>query len=242
MTRRGASMISRPVQASRLFVKLPYYDDINLIATNTATYGEYIFSQDGIYDPDITVTGHQPRGRDQYAALYENYLVHGLKYKFTIRVASSESNSTTAGPFTWGLAIGPENYDFQFTTLQDIMEYPKSKFLRRKNLLTRASSTDALYSGYYATPGQYTIYGYVSTKSIHKYYGGNDNSTGQTFTYPTDYKAAVGANPSANNFLVLYAASLQDLGIAAKNLPALNVQAELVYYVEFMTPLFPTAS
>jgi len=35
----------------------------------------YTFSANGMYDPNITGTGHQPRGFDQLMALYDHYIV-----------------------------------------------------------------------------------------------------------------------------------------------------------------------
>ena len=35
----------------------------------------YVFSANGLYDPNITGTGHQPRGFDQLMSLYDHYLV-----------------------------------------------------------------------------------------------------------------------------------------------------------------------
>jgi hypothetical protein len=39
------------------------------------TPGLNVFSANGLYDPDITGTGHQPRGFDQLIALYDHYVV-----------------------------------------------------------------------------------------------------------------------------------------------------------------------
>ncbi len=34
-----------------------------------------VFTANGLFDPDITGTGHQPRGFDQFMALYDKYVV-----------------------------------------------------------------------------------------------------------------------------------------------------------------------
>lgn len=39
----------------------------------------YVFSCNGLYDPNITGTGHQPRGFDQLMALYDHYVVIGAR-------------------------------------------------------------------------------------------------------------------------------------------------------------------
>lgn len=52
--------------------------------------GVHVFSMNGMYDPDITGTGHQPRGFDQLMALYSQYTVIGCKIKTDYIVASAE--------------------------------------------------------------------------------------------------------------------------------------------------------
>lgn len=41
--------------------------------------GVYVFSTNGMYDPDITGAGHQPLGFDQWMALYNSYQVLSSK-------------------------------------------------------------------------------------------------------------------------------------------------------------------
>lgn len=45
--------------------------------------GVHVISANGIYDPDITATGHQPRGFDQLMTMYDHYVVVGAKIKVT---------------------------------------------------------------------------------------------------------------------------------------------------------------
>jgi hypothetical protein len=58
---------------------LPYYDYGQTVSGGVATAGTRFFSCNGIYDPDITGTGHQPMGFDQMMLLYEQYTVMGAK-------------------------------------------------------------------------------------------------------------------------------------------------------------------
>lgn len=71
---------------------------LRYIATNVATASagtlyQYTFGANSIFDPDVTGVGHQPLYRDQYAALYENYVVLGSKITITW------NNSNTATPY-----------------------------------------------------------------------------------------------------------------------------------------------
>lgn len=56
----------------------------NFISVNPAAGGiaaTHVFSANGLYDPDITGTGHQPIGFDQLMVLYDHYTVVASKIK-----------------------------------------------------------------------------------------------------------------------------------------------------------------
>lgn len=56
----------------------------NFIAVNPGAAGiadTHVFSANGLYDPDITGTGHQPIGFDQLMVIYDHYTVIGSKIK-----------------------------------------------------------------------------------------------------------------------------------------------------------------
>ena len=50
---------------------------------STTFLGTYIFSVNGIYDPDITGVGHQPSGFDQLMTMYDHFVVIGAKITVT---------------------------------------------------------------------------------------------------------------------------------------------------------------
>jgi hypothetical protein len=58
---------------NRLRANLKYVS--NVFLSSGVTPGTNVFSANGLYDPDITGTGHQPRGFDQLIALYDHYVV-----------------------------------------------------------------------------------------------------------------------------------------------------------------------
>lgn len=57
---------------------LRYAQHVNVTST-TGSIGSNVFRANGIYDPDYTGTGHQPMGRDQWAALFNHAVVLGSK-------------------------------------------------------------------------------------------------------------------------------------------------------------------
>lgn len=54
-----------------------------------------VFAANGIFDPDITGIGHQPLYRDQYAAIYDQYVVIGSK--ITVHFISNVSYNVIVG-------------------------------------------------------------------------------------------------------------------------------------------------
>jgi hypothetical protein len=56
-----------------LKARMKYVSPVTL--SSGVTPGVNVFSANGLYDPDITGTGHQPRGFDQLIALYDHYVV-----------------------------------------------------------------------------------------------------------------------------------------------------------------------
>ncbi len=53
------------------YTKLRYTDSLT-VQHSFGNAGTYIFRANDCYDPDLTSTGHQPRGFDQFMSLYIN--------------------------------------------------------------------------------------------------------------------------------------------------------------------------
>jgi len=80
---------SKPLFPWRTRRTLTYYDSSSII-TGTSTNNAYVFAANGLYDPDITSTGHQPMGFDQMMAFYNHYTVLSTKIRV---IASNSSNA-----------------------------------------------------------------------------------------------------------------------------------------------------
>jgi hypothetical protein len=76
----------------QLRMKLRYVFSVRL-TTGLGTPARYQFSCNGLFDPDITGTGHQPMYFDQMMALYNHYTVMNSKASFTFMPASTIFNS-----------------------------------------------------------------------------------------------------------------------------------------------------
>ena len=66
-----------PLKTQQL-VKFNYGEHFD-INPGAGTAGQYVFSCNGLFDPNISGIGHQPRGFDQVMTLYDHYVVVGSK-------------------------------------------------------------------------------------------------------------------------------------------------------------------
>ncbi len=82
----------RQVQPKALSGILPYASIGNTIVGTTGATGVQIYSANGMYDPDVTITGHQPRGFDNYMALYDHYLVRKCHLEVVFTPANVDVN------------------------------------------------------------------------------------------------------------------------------------------------------
>jgi len=100
-----------------------YIDNFNLASTTGAPAG-YVISCNGMFDPNISGTGHQPMYFDQFSAIYDHYVVIGSK--ITIKAAG---NLATSVPVVIGLFI---NDDTTITTgtVQAISEQSSAKMFK----------------------------------------------------------------------------------------------------------------
>jgi len=100
---KAVGPVRAPLRGNQPFV-MRYYDVVSLNTSSTAP-AVYVMAMNGMYDPNITSTGHQPRGFDEMMALYENYYVTEATIRFSIQNFTSENtifgininNSTSVG-------------------------------------------------------------------------------------------------------------------------------------------------
>jgi len=84
---------SLPTFGFRHRTTLRYAEHIDFGAQNNATQG-YAFAANGLYDPNITGTGHQPKGFDQLMLFFQHFQV--LAAKITVQMYSELNAATQA--------------------------------------------------------------------------------------------------------------------------------------------------
>lgn len=97
--------------AKSKMVRLRYAEEFTL-NPDLGGIASYVFSANGMYDPNVTGTGHQPSGFDQNMAFFDHYTVIGSRIKAKFFDANGSNgipayfdvlltdNGTTAGTFT----------------------------------------------------------------------------------------------------------------------------------------------
>lgn len=76
LRRNATDMSARwaPVFPARTLRRLRYSDNFNL-AGSSGVVASYVFAANGLFDPNVTGTGHQPMGFDQLMLSYNHYIV-----------------------------------------------------------------------------------------------------------------------------------------------------------------------
>lgn len=120
-----------------IYSRLTYVDAVE-VAPVTAITEPYQFRGNGLYDPDVTSTGHQPMYFDQYAAIYRKYRV--LASKIHLEVLNQSSLS---GMY---FCVYPSTDAATINTLTTVLEQPRAKVLRAIPVGTRVSHNIRMYA------------------------------------------------------------------------------------------------
>jgi len=99
--RRRGSRRSRVVSRAGPFpgsylTKLRYSEGAALSFPGTSVPVHYRFHINSIFDPNLTGTGHQPLGHDQFSSLYNKYRVYGMKYRITFTNRDTNDHAEVA--------------------------------------------------------------------------------------------------------------------------------------------------
>nr|UOF80607.1 capsid protein [Cressdnaviricota sp.] len=139
--RYGSSKISsvtvrgNPGFPDEFNTKLVYIGSATL-AGGVPTPNAHVMNANGLYDPDDTSTGHQPKYYDQLTAMYGKYLVYGVKYE----VQFNNGASTAA----FGVVTFNET-DISGRTVESLQE---NRYSQLVSLGQTAGSATATVKGY----------------------------------------------------------------------------------------------
>lgn len=105
--------LSTPLMPVSKWAKIPYYDQNNF-STGAVASGGYVFTANGLWDPNITGTGHQPMGFDQIMVFYEHYTV--TSSRITVNFFNNDADDSVVV----GILLAPDaNIETNFSKLNE---------------------------------------------------------------------------------------------------------------------------
>jgi len=98
-----------PIAPARRTCRLRY-SDYCALSSASGVIAAYVFTANGLYDPNRTGTGHQPLGFDQMMLSYEHFAVVSSKITATFRntTSSTPTVAITVAPSTTNLTSIPQ--------------------------------------------------------------------------------------------------------------------------------------
>lgn len=119
-TRRPRKSNTLTLQKS-VHSKLRYGEQILIAGSAAGSASVYNFTANGLYDPNITGVGHQPRNFDQLMGFYDHYIVKGSK--MIARFSHEEADPIVVG------ILQRDSASTGTLSPTDILEYPKARFV-----------------------------------------------------------------------------------------------------------------
>lgn len=169
-------VVNRALQpiAQRYICKMKYAE-----TTSTSALGEYRFNLNSIFDPNRSGVGHQPYGHDTLQTLYNRYRVISCGYRI------QAVQTATGVPIQ--LACQPANEQLTYTTISEMKENPRAKYVT-------------------VSPGAPAVYltGKVYLPSL-------VGRTKAQYMADDRYQAEYGASPAENAILNIKAQTIADV-------------------------------
>lgn len=135
--KRSVLSFSKAPMPNKFATKLRYAESFSLNPPAGGLVGTYIFSANGLYDPNVTGVGHQPRGFDQIMTMYDHATVIGSKITVHFTTAGLVGVS---GPLTVGIALKDGT-----TAASSKNDYMEGRNVR-SGILRRNATTDDCFS------------------------------------------------------------------------------------------------
>lgn len=97
-TAMQSSLTQTPIwPVSKLIHNQLYYDYQQTLSSATGLVSSRVYTANGLFDPDITGTGHQPIGFDQLMLAYEHYST--IRSKITVTFNNTINNAARVGVY-----------------------------------------------------------------------------------------------------------------------------------------------
>lgn len=103
------------------------YTNAHSLAPSTTGSDWVVYNANSVYSPENSGGGHQPMGFDQYALLYNHYIVLGAKIVVTFTPQFSASADVAAGKDIFAI-VGLRDTSSTVTTMTRNMEMPQTRW------------------------------------------------------------------------------------------------------------------
>lgn len=122
--KRNMLSFTKAPMPNKFATKLRYSETFTINPGIGGFAGVQVFSHNGLYKPNITSSGHQPRGFDQLMTMYDHYTVIGSK----LTVTYSNAGAGAGGTLLVGIACkdGP------------VVFVDKNDYMEGRNVVSRA--------------------------------------------------------------------------------------------------------
>lgn len=194
-------------------VILRYCETVSVNPGAAGQIGLYAWRANSLFDPNLTGGGHQPMGRDSWAAQYNRYVVHGSTALITFTVASA----ATDAPIACGLLVHSTGSPTA-ASATTLMEQGNSIYRIISSSSASSSNSSVRLALNFDAAKWFGVKDILDNVSLHG--------------------AAVGSNPTSTPCFVAF---VQDLATAA-DLPVMYITAEIAYDVSFVEPMEQAAS
>lgn len=210
----GATHIARNLLPKSKLVKMRYGVTTNLGHGGSGVVGYHVFQANSLYDPDTTGVGTQPIMRDQWANLYQNYVVVGAKIKITF--ATQSTSVTTQNSFV-GIRLN-DSSTLSDTDPANLAMHPRQKW-------TFLGTADG------GRPMRTLTYGF-SHKKFFKYKDLKDNIDDYKHSF-TDVSVEPTGSDGRVPYFVMWTAPMQ----AAETPTSINTFVQIEYAVLLLDPV-----
>ncbi len=201
----------------RQMVKLKYTETIN-IDPASAVLGSHVFCANGLFDPNVTGTGHQPLYFDQYMVAYDHYTVLGSK----IKVTPCNASTSAIIPGAYGIILS-DDATVNYTTVDSVVESNQG---RRFKLYGTDNIPQTAYS-----------------KNITKKFSARRFFGKKFVGGASDLKGTTAANPSERANFIVWAGSLTSTsGGGASDAGNIMLLVEIEYIALLSEPKFVAQS
>jgi hypothetical protein len=138
------------------------YSDFDTLSTSVGTTSSFQICANGLYDPYLSGSGHQPLGFDQMAAYYNHYVVKKARMRASFALTSDPGNGVgwlvygitrsddTTVPTDWRTLVEEGNTEWGFCKFRPRTSYKNftvslnldvSKFFQTKDVQAKDSLT-----------------------------------------------------------------------------------------------------